>query len=121
MANRHFDAFIKGTHSPGRMDESTATNTSPRIASQPLNTPLNVAPPPPTTYTQATSTTIREQSSREQFLARKQSEKLRLTRPNTRLFVRLGQDHKAREASAFAILLALKSYLRDNVTPLKEV
>jgi hypothetical protein len=120
-ANRHFDAFIKGTHSPGRMDESTATNTSPRTASQPSDTPLNAAPPPPTTYAQAASTTIREQSSREQFLARRQSEKLRPTRPDTRLFVRLGQDHKAREAGAFAILLALKSCLGDNATPLKEV
>src|SRR5271165_2710685 len=131
-ANRHFDAFIKGTHSPSPLDESTATNTSQRTVPQPLNIPLNIPPnipsnialnaaSPLSTYAQPASTTACGQSSREQLRARRQSKKLQPTRPDTRLFVRLGPFHKACVAGAYALFTALKSRLGEQATLLKEV
>jgi hypothetical protein len=124
MANRHFNAFIKGTHSPSPLDESTATNTSQRTVLQPSNIPSNIAlnsASPLSTYAQAASATVCGQSSREQFLACRQSEKLQPTRPDTRLFVCLRLFHKARTAGAYALLTALKSRLGEQATLLKEV
>src|SRR5271165_1111449 len=110
-ANRHFDAFIKGTHPPRPLDESTATNTSSHML-QPSHTPS-----PPTTYAQAASTAARKQPTAR----RPQPATPRPVRPDTRLFVRLGQNHKAREAGAFAIYLALKGRLGEHSSLLKEV
>ena len=47
--------------------------------------------------------------------------KTKQARPDTRLFVRLGTEHKARDAGAFAILAALKTQLGEQVPLLKKV
>lgn len=112
-ANRHFDAFIKGTHPPRPLGEGTATNTSQSLYTPPNSTSTS----PPTTYAQAASTTACEQP----IACRRQPATPRPVRPDTRLFIRLGQNHKARKAGAFAIYLALKGRLGEHSSLLKEV
>jgi hypothetical protein len=108
-ANRHFDAFIKGSHPPRPAKENTATTASPSSSPNP--------PSSSPTYAQAATTATHKPTVR-------QPAKLRLARskrPDTRLFVRLGSFHKARQAGAFALFVALQDRLGEQATLLKEV
>lgn len=113
IANRHFDSYIKGTY-PGSPRPRTDTQSPATPTSPPASTS------PPTTYAQVTAAG----GPPNALPARKrqtQAVKAKTTRPDTRLFVRLGPEHPARVAGSFAILTGLKNSLGEHAHLLKEV
>jgi hypothetical protein len=107
IANKHFDAFIKGSHPPRVITQTTL-----------LNPHTNPNPNPSSiTYAQAAATAVPSRQS----TTCKPPPVIRQTRPDTRLFVRIGQEHKARAAGGYAILCALKKELGEHAPLLKEV
>jgi hypothetical protein len=113
-ANKHFDAFIKGSHPPRPTKENAATAATTTTTTSPLaSNPPSSSP----TYAQAAaSTTTRGPASQPT-----NPRLARVVRPDTRLFVRLGIFHKARQAGAYALCVALKEGLGEQATLLKEV
>lgn len=122
-ANRHFDAYLKGSHPPRPNKEASAPAPAPALAPAPAPIPSSIpstaTTSAPRTYAQATTTTF-ESTSRGLYLAKKQL--VRTTnRPDTRLFVRIAPDHDARKVGAYAMLGALKKQLHNHAHLLKEV
>ena len=119
VANKHFDSYIKGTYPvPASQKPQSPLSLS---GDTDLSTPTSTAPPsPPTSYAQAAAMDgpSRYQPTRKPPL---QAAKTKPTRPDTRLFVRIGPEHSARAAGAFAVLTALKRSLGEHAHLLKEV
>ena len=119
VANKHFDAYIKGAYpAPASQKPQPPVSLS---SGTDLSTPTSIAPPsPPTSYAQAAATNgpSRYQSTRKPLL---RAAKTKPTRPDTRLFARIGPEHSARAAGAFAVLTALKRSLGEYAPLLKEV
>jgi len=114
-ANSHFDAFIKGSHPPRPAKENTAITTSPSAPN-----PHTSSSSP--TYAQAVVITATHEPTHQPTARQPINPRLiRVERPDTRLFVRLGMFHKARQAGAFALFVALKEGLGEQATLLKEV
>jgi hypothetical protein len=109
VANKHFDAYIKGSHPPRVRTQTTDPPPIPTTS----NTIPN--PLPPTSYAQAAATAAPSQA---QPTARKPT---RQARPDTRLFVRIGPEHKARAAGGYGLLCLLKRELNGQASLLKEV
>jgi hypothetical protein len=108
-ANRHFDAFIKGSHPSRPAKENITTTASPSS----LPNPPSSSP----TYVQAATTATHKPTVHQPV-------KLRLARskrPDTCLFVCLRSFHKARQVGAFALFVALQDRLGEQATLLKEV
>jgi hypothetical protein len=116
LANSHFDAYIKG---------SIPTRTKPLTTPAPADLlPPRAAlptrqPQKPSTYAEAAATLPAEPQRAPQAYKQKASSKKPL--PDTRLFIRVGPNHSARSAGAFAIQTALKKNLQSNAALIKEV
>jgi hypothetical protein len=115
-ANRHFDAYIKGSHPPRPAKDTPVATTlpPPALVSAPAPSLTSI----PHTYAEAATIPF-ESTSRGRFLAKKQQ--ARTTRPDTRLFLRIGPDHGARKVGAYAMLVALKKQLGSKAYLLQEV
>lgn len=119
IATDHFDAYLKGQRAP----QSPHTPQSP-ASTQPGsdtdatdNRPIVQALPPNPTPTYAQ---IAAQAPPPRV--RKAPAKVPTKpRPDSRLFVRIGPEHKARKAGPFAMLIALKGLLGANSTLIQEV
>lgn len=121
-ANRHFDAYIKG------IIPTPPIRTLPALAkglSSPQAPPTPCPSPDPTagqkTFAQATALPAQNQPSQTHRQPQPRSTKLAAARPDTRLFVRIGLEHPAREAGAFAVFTSLKAGLGAKAHLLSEV
>ena len=118
IAGTHFDAYIRGIQpSKARPQDtpSTGSNSSP-------STPET--PKPTVTYADSAAAGHSQQPTN----SAKRTPPLKTTpvetktlRPDTRLFVQIAPDHKAREAGHFALFILLKHLLRDHAHLLTEV
>ena len=122
IATTHFDAYIKGTKPPsntspksyptGTLTTDTTGSSAPLLPSPSLTYAQQAArpapPPPPPTQPKTA-------------LARKAEKTPPKARTDTRLFVRVDQDHPARKAGSFAMLTALKRHLGPDSKALREV
>jgi hypothetical protein len=123
IANKHFDSYIKGTYPGSHGPRANAPQPAPPTPITPVS-PTTPSPPatasPRTTYAQVAAANGPPKAP----LARKQqpqAEKAKPTRPDTRLFVRIGPDHPARAAGSFALQIGLKNTLGKHAHLLKEV
>lgn len=114
-ATRHFDAFIKGSYPP-RIAREPTTYAQAAVVGETRAEPVTCEQP-----------ATREPITRKRPSAHEQPETLppllrgRQPRLETRLFVRLAPEHKARKAGGFAILCALRDKLGEQGRLLKEV
>jgi hypothetical protein len=118
IAHEHFEAYIKGI-------QTRPTKSSTVAPIPPAPAPSTTASTPPAAVCPATSYASITAASPPPRppQARKQqttTEKAPKARPDTRLFLRLGPNHPAREAGSFALLTALKSTLGAHAHLLKE-
>lgn len=118
VANRHFDAFIKGSHPPRTSTLANLAIPNPNTNTNTNTNPNPPANPRPASYAQAAATAP---ASAPAALRPVRKPFVRPVRPDTRLFVRIGPNHKARETGAFAVFLALKEKLGLQAPLLKEV
>lgn len=127
VANKHFDAYIKGAHPPRtaapKLGPNTSTNAHASTSASSPSPPSGSTPlqdTHPTSYAQAVATGTPAQARTTP--AQKTSKKKDTTpRPDTRLFVRIDPGHSARAAGPFAVLTALKNRLGEDSALLKEV
>ena len=126
-ANKHFDAYIKGTHPPRPSQpspEPLVARTHQPKAAKPTQHLADSAFAQKETYahkaavlpTLQPTATIAPTAAKT---ARKQPQ--HYNKEDTRLFVRIGPEHPARTAGSFAVLTALKRRLGENAKLLKEV
>lgn len=132
IATAHFDAYLKGQRA-NRSSYTPQTPTSSQLGSNtditdtednnepaPLQSRL---PTPPATYAQMAAQAPLTQpvrTSQTRKVPVKEPARTR-TRPDTRLFIRLSPDHKARKPGPFAILVALKELLGTDSALIQEV
>jgi len=119
VANKHFDAYIKGTY-PVLASQKPQAPVSLSSDSD-LSTPTSTAPPsPPTSYAQAAAADglLRRQPTCKLLL---QAVKTKPTLPNTYLFVRISLRHSVCTTSSFVVLTALKRCFKEYVYLLREV
>ena len=109
-ANKHFDAFLKGAYPSKAVQQPLP----------PPSNPTNLPPPPPlppTTYAQVASSAPANRTLPGRPAARNPP----IRRAETRLFLRLDPEHKARAAGGYAMLCALRRELGGQAHLLKEV
>lgn len=125
VATTHFDAYIKGSPPPrlahALLASSLANDVTPPAPSAPFTTAPAVTHPQPRTFAQVATTPLPATprvTGRSRYLQARAS---RTIRPETRLFVRIGPTHRARQVGSYALLQALKGELGDDAHILKEV
>src|SRR5271165_999883 len=116
-ATIHFDAYIKGTR-PTQARPAQQLGNPPTDPTTPVTAEPSRAPAPPT-YAQKAATPAPEKVPTVTFP--KTPAAKAPTRPDTRLFVRVGLDHISRKAGSFALLTALKPLLGQDSSLLREV
>jgi hypothetical protein len=115
IVNKHFESYIKGIYSnPGATPPQELLQPPP-----PVSRPSPQATTPPATYANITANTTPAPLAKP--AQQKPTAKTANTRPDTRLFVRIGPSHPARAAGSFALLTALKQALGTDAPLLKEV
>jgi hypothetical protein len=130
-ATRHFDAYIKGTR-PSSAVTPAATPAVTPPETPPLAPTDEPALPIPRPLPPSQGLTYAQQAARpapplppptqhKTALARKAERTPPKTRTDTRLFLRISQDHPAREAGSFAMLTAIKRLLEADSKALREV
>lgn len=125
VAQRHFNAYISGT-------TATLSLSTPSPALNPAPTPLPPSPPPsrsPSGLAQSSYATVTKLNPAKPPTAvhQKKSLKKKLisvakqSPPDHRLFVRLPDDHAAKNIDSYAIFSSLRSQLGTSSNALKEV
>jgi len=126
VANKHFNAYIKGAHPPRSAAPTPGSSTSTTSARSP-GTPLGTTAPqdtPTLSYAQAVAIGTPAYGLKQAYKTPAQKTSKRkntVPRPDTRLFVRIDTGHSARAAGSFAVLTALKNHLGKDLALLKEV
>jgi hypothetical protein len=119
LTNRHFESYIRGIYN--NPSAKPPQELQPPLSASP---PSSQAPTPPTTYasiTASTTPTTQAKLAQQKPTQQKPTGKPSNSRPDTRLFVRIGPSHPARAAGSFALLTALKQVLGTDGPLLKEV
>jgi hypothetical protein len=119
-AIQHFDAFLKGSHPPRIAQEPTTYAQAAAVGETPAEPVTRKQP----TAREQPAVTCKRPAACEQPETHPTLPPLlrgRQQRPDTRLFVRLGAEHKARKAGGYAILCALRKELGEQGHFLKEV
>ncbi|KAI9046080.1 uncharacterized protein KD926_006027 [Aspergillus affinis] len=126
IAQRHFNAYISGI-------PLTLTANPPAPAPAPIPAPPASLPPSPppsrppsglaqSTYATVTQSTTAKAPSTPQPKAKKKTIIPTLNQqPDSRLFVRLPPNHKAKNVDAYAIYTSLRSHLGTNNRVLKGI
>ena len=114
ITNKHFESYIKGIY-------NNPSSTPPQVVQPPIpaSRPSPQAITSPATYASITASTTPAPLAK--LAQQKPTVKTAITRPDTRLFVRIGPSHPARAAGSFALLTALKQALGTDAPLLKEV
>lgn len=129
VATRHFDAFISGNKRPPPPYTATAPPSPPPTPRTNNSSPPPLAPAPQPAST--TSIPSQPAGSYAQALARKRPagpthpkpNKAKLARdaPDSRIFVRLSDTHKARTFAPYAVLTRLRTEVEAAHKHLKDV
>ena len=111
VATRHFDAYIKGSPPPRLAhalasslanDVPTPTPTPPAPSAAPPLTAPAITHPQPQTFAQAAAVPLPARGTgRSRYLQARASHTVR---PETRLFIRIGPTHRARQVGSYALL-----------------
>ena len=131
VANKHFDAYIKGAHppriaapAPGLSTDTSAPASTSASSSGTPSGPTTTQDAPTLSYAQAVATgmpTHGPKQARKTSAQKTSKRKDAVPRPDTRLFVRIDPGHSARAAGPFSVLIALKNRLGEDSALLKEV
>ena len=125
IATGHFDAFLKGQRaSQASYTPQSPASTQAGSATDPTDNlpPLRTQPPTyPPTYAQKAAQAPPPQPIQVPKTRKAPVKEPAKSRPDSRLFIRISPEHKARKAGPFAILVALKELLGANSTLIQEV
>lgn len=125
LAQQHFDAYLTGAPLP-KSNGTLLAGTSPPATRTPSSASASNTPPPTnlspniSTYAEAVAATPPPQNTTT-LVRKPRSAKHTPIREDTRLFLRLKEDHPARAAGTFAVLTILKQLLRADAHLIKEV
>ncbi len=125
IATGHFDAYLKGQ----RVSQASHTPQSPANTQSGSATDLTDSPPPlrtqaltpPSTYAQKAAQAPPPQPTQVPKTRKAPVKEPAKPRPDSRLFIRISPEYKARKAGPFAILIALKELLSINSILIREV